>query len=62
MKTKEELKAFKAEMEAMKEKLAELTDEELAQVIGSVASNPEPPVDILPNIVLPSDGTLNTMQ
>ena len=62
MKTKEELKAFKAEMETMKEKLAELTDEELAQVIGSVASNPEPPVDILPNIVLPGDGTLNTMQ
>ena len=33
-KTKEELKALKKEVEAVDEKLAELTEEELAQVSG----------------------------
>ena len=33
-KTKEELNALKEEVEAMSRKLHELTDEELAQVIG----------------------------
>ena len=34
MKTKEELNALKAEVEALREKLAGLTDEELKQVFG----------------------------
>ena len=34
MKAKEELNALKAEVEALNKKLAELTDEELAQVSG----------------------------
>ena len=34
MKTKEELKALKEEVETLNKKLAELTDEELAQVTG----------------------------
>ena len=37
MKTAEELNALKAEVEALNGKLAELTDEELAQVIGGAA-------------------------
>ena len=36
MKTKEELKALKEEVETLNEKLKELTDEELAQVTGGV--------------------------
>ena len=36
MKTKEELNAIKEEVEAVNEKLAELTEEELAQVNGGV--------------------------
>ena len=34
MKTKEELNALKTEVEAMNKKLAELTEDELAQVTG----------------------------
>ena len=34
MKTKEELNALKEEVETLHQKLAELTDEELAQVCG----------------------------
>ena len=34
MKTKEELNALKEEVEALNKKLAELTEEELAQVSG----------------------------
>ena len=34
MKTKEELNALKEEVETLNKKLAELTDEELAQVTG----------------------------
>ena len=37
MKTKEELNALKEEVEAVNEKLAELTPEEIAQVTGGVA-------------------------
>ena len=37
MKTKEELKALKEEVETLKAKLAELTAEELAQVSGGEA-------------------------
>ena len=37
MKTKEELNALKEEVENVNKKLAELTDEELAQVSGGVA-------------------------
>ena len=37
MKTKEELNKLKEEVEAVNEKLAELTDEEIAQVNGGVA-------------------------
>ncbi len=36
MKTKEELNALKEEVEALNKKLAELTEEELAQVSGGV--------------------------
>ena len=36
MKTKEELNALKEEVETLNKKLAELTDEELAQVSGGV--------------------------
>ena len=39
MKTKEELNALKEEVEAVSRKLAELTDEELAQVTGGVDFN-----------------------
>ena len=35
-KTKEELNALKEEVEALNKKLAELTEEELAQVTGGV--------------------------
>ena len=37
MKTKEELNALKEEVETLNKKLAELTDEELAQVAGGLA-------------------------
>ena len=37
MKTKEELNALKEEVETLNEKLAELTEEELAQVSGGAA-------------------------
>ena len=36
MKTKEELNALKEEVETLNEKLAELTEEELAQVSGGM--------------------------
>ena len=36
MKTKEELNALKEEIETLNKKLAELTEEELAQVTGGV--------------------------
>ena len=36
MKTKEELNALKEEVETVSKKLAELTEEELAQVAGGV--------------------------
>ena len=38
MKTKEELTALKKEVETVREKLAELTEEELAQVIGGTGA------------------------
>lgn len=37
MKTKEELKALKEEVEVLNKKLAELTEEELAEVAGGLA-------------------------
>ena len=37
MKTKEELNALKEEAEALNKKLAEMTEDELAQVMGGVA-------------------------
>ena len=42
MKSKEELNALKEEVEAVNEKLAELTPEEIAQVSGGVACPVEP--------------------
>ena len=39
MKTKEELNALKSEVEALNKKLAELTEEELAQVVGGTENN-----------------------
>ena len=44
MKTKEELNALKEEVEALSKKLAELTDEELAQVSGGVGPRPDPDI------------------
>ena len=41
MKTKEELNALKEEVEALNKKLAELTEEELAQVIGGEGEEEE---------------------
>ena len=41
MKTKEELNALKKEVEALNKKLAELTDEELAQVPGGDHVRPD---------------------
>ncbi len=40
MKTKEELTALKKEVEALNKKLAELNEEELAQVSGGRADDP----------------------
>ena len=42
MKTKEELNALKEEVETLNQKLAELTEEELAQVSGGRAPVLEP--------------------
>ena len=39
MKTKEELNELKSEFESLKIKLAELSDEELAQVVGGTVEN-----------------------
>ncbi len=39
MKTQEELNALKKEVETLNRKLAELTEEELAQVIGGTGTN-----------------------
>ena len=39
MKTKEELNALKEEVETLNKKLAELTEEELAQVSGGAAGS-----------------------
>ena len=41
MKTKEELNALKEELENMNKKLADLTEEELAQVAGGVQPDTE---------------------
>ena len=38
MKTKEELNALKAEVEALNKKLANLNDEELTQIVGGLGS------------------------
>ena len=43
MKTKEELNALKSEVEALSKKLRELTEEELAQVIGGSITPPDMP-------------------
>ena len=42
MKTKEELNALKREVESLKRKLAELTEDELMQVAGGDAKDPAP--------------------
>ena len=51
MKSKEELNALKEEVETLNQKLAELTEEELAQVSGGILS-----VANLHNIARPGDG------
>ena len=53
MKTKEELNALKEEVETLNKKLAELTEEELAQVSGGKFV---PPVNGKPDIELPGNG------
>ena len=50
MKTKEELNALKEEVEALNKKLAELTEEELAQVSGGVSAPPYVPVSAPPSM------------
>ena len=44
MKTKEELNTLKAEVETLNQKLAELTEEELTQVIGGFGPEQMEPV------------------
>ena len=44
MKSKEELNALKKEVEAVNEKLAELTEEELERVTGGLAPFPGSPL------------------
>ena len=48
MKTVEELNAIKEEVEAMKKKLADLTEEELAQVSGGGCDPGKCPRGMLP--------------
>ena len=48
MKTKEELSALKEEIETLNKKLAELTDEELAQVAGGDLPDTAKRVVVLP--------------
>ena len=48
MKTKEELNALKEEVETVSKKLAELTDEELAQVSGAGGPAEHPVVYLYP--------------
>ena len=55
MKTKEELNALKEEVEALNKKLAELTEDELAQVVGGVL----PFIDE-PGLELPGDAAGQT--
>lgn len=43
MKTKEELSALKSEIETLNKKLEELTEEELAQVVGGMSVLPNWP-------------------
>ena len=50
MKTKEELNALKEEVETLNKKLAELTEEELAQVSGGTGFIYEQPVPETPVI------------
>ena len=47
MKTKEELNALKEKVETVSRKLAELTEEELAQVSGGVFAPPVHPYEQL---------------
>ena len=47
MKTKEELNALKEEVETLNKKLAELTEEELAQVSGGKDYSPQQWKDLL---------------
>ena len=57
MKTKEELTALKNEVEALNKKLAELSEDELAQVIGGIQK--PLPKDYYENVIL---GTPNQGQ
>ena len=50
MKTKEDLNALKEEVETLNKKLAELTEEELAQVSGGAISEPVVGIDYTPTI------------
>ena len=49
MKTEKELKELKEEVGILKRKLAELTEEELSQVIGGMKQK------LIPDIILPTD-------
>ena len=62
MKTKEELSALKNEVEALNRKLAELTEEELAEVTGGFDfiipdDHSDYEIHIYPSPILPPDPT-----
>ena len=55
MKTKEELNALKEEVEALNKKLAELNEEELAQVAGGGPKIISPILRLLPDFIKRND-------
>ena len=59
MKTKEELNALKEEVETLNQKLAELTEEELAQVSGGV--EPPPALAAMASSLSPSSANTNSV-
>ena len=55
MKSKEELNALKEEVEAVNEKLAELTPEEIAQVTGGKSVYHDGAIYVIPHHHLPEE-------
>ena len=54
MKTKEELDVLKKEVEALRRKLSELSEDELEQVVGGIVSRVHDPGDM--HVIVLSDG------